>query len=89
MDGGAVRATIGPMPKAPAFPGCEPFAEGRAAQVLHVGPYAAETPTIARLHAAIEAAGLTARGRHHEIYVGDPRRSAPDRLLTILRQPVG
>jgi hypothetical protein len=68
---------------------CEPFAEGRAAQVLHVGPYAAETPTIARLHAAIEAAGLTARGRHHEIYVGDPRRSAPERLRTILRQPVG
>ena len=52
-------------------------------------PYAAETPTIARLHAAIEAAGLRARGRHHEIYIGDPRRSAPDRLRTILRQPVG
>jgi hypothetical protein len=66
----------------------EPFAEGRVAQVLHVGPYTAEAPTIARLHAAIAAAGLTARGRHHEIYLGDPRRAAPERLRTILRQPV-
>jgi hypothetical protein len=66
----------------------EPFAEGRVAQVLHVGPYAAEAPTIARLHDAIAAAGLTPRGRHHEIYLGDPRRAAPERLRTILRQPV-
>lgn len=67
----------------------EPFAEGRVAQVLHVGPYAAEAPTIGRLHDAITAAGLTARGRHHEIYLGDPRRAAPERLRTIVRQPVG
>ncbi len=66
----------------------ETFAEGRVAQVLHVGPYDAEAPTIARLHAAIADAGLTARGRHHEVYLGDPRRSAPERLRTILRQPV-
>jgi len=66
----------------------ETFAEGRVAQVLHIGPYDAEAPTIARLHAAIDAAGLARRGRHHEIYLGDPRRSAPERLRTILRQPV-
>lgn len=63
--------------------------EGRAAQVLHVGPYAAERPTIEALHAFIAQQGLTATGRHHEIYLGDPRRAAPDRLRTILRQPVG
>jgi hypothetical protein len=56
--------------------------------VLHVGPYAEEGPTIVRLHGGIAAAGYRPRGRHHEIYLGDPRRSAPDKLRTILRQPV-
>jgi hypothetical protein len=64
------------------------FDEGRVAQVLHTGPYSAERVTIERLHAAIADAGLRPRGRHHEIYLGDPRRSAPERLKTILRQPV-
>ena len=62
--------------------------EGRAAQVLHVGPYSAEGATIELLHDAIAAAGLVPRGHHHEIYLGDPRRCAPERLRTILRQPV-
>ena len=64
------------------------FEEGPVAQVLHLGPYAEERPTIERLHAAIAAAGLRPRGRHHELYLGDPRRSAPERLRTLLRQPV-
>jgi len=66
----------------------EPLDEGRVAQVLHLGPYAAERPTIERLHAAIAAAGLRPRGRHHELYLGDPARSAPEKLRTIIRQPV-
>jgi hypothetical protein len=65
-----------------------PWAEGRCAQLLHVGPYAAEAPSLRRLHDAIAAAGMRPRGRHHEVYLGDPRRSAPERLRTILRQPV-
>ncbi|HEX4897798.1 MAG TPA: GyrI-like domain-containing protein, partial [Candidatus Limnocylindrales bacterium] len=56
----------------------EPFAEGRVAQVLHKGPYATERATIERLHAAIEDAGLRPRGRHHEIYLGIPGRTAPE-----------
>jgi hypothetical protein len=56
--------------------------------VLHVGPYADEGLSIVRLHAGIAAAGYRPRGRHHEIYLGDPRRSAPEKLRTILRQPV-
>jgi hypothetical protein len=64
------------------------WAEGLSAQVLHVGPYADEGPSIARLHAGIATAGYRPRGRHHEIYLGDPRRSAPERLRTILRHPV-
>lgn len=62
--------------------------EGRVAQVLHVGPYAAERASIELLHGAIEAAGLHPRDRHHEIYLGDQRTSAPERLRTILRHPV-
>ncbi len=62
--------------------------EGRAAQVLHVGPYPAEGPTIARLHAFVAEQGLHLAGKHHEIYLGDPRRAAPERLRTIIRQPV-
>jgi hypothetical protein len=64
------------------------WTEGRSAQLLHVGPYADEGPSIAALHSGIAAAGYRPRGRHHEIYLGDPRRSAPERLRTILRHPV-
>lgn len=66
----------------------EPFAEGLSAQVLHIGPYAAEGPTIAGLHRYIAEHGYEPTGKHHEIYLGDPRRSAPERLRTIIRQPV-
>jgi hypothetical protein len=66
----------------------ETFAEGAVAQVLHLGPYAEERPTIERLHAAIAAAGLRPRGRHHELYLGDPGRSAPAKLRTLVRHPV-
>lgn len=66
----------------------ERLAEGRAAQIMHLGPYAAEGPTIERLHAAIAGLGLRPRGRHHEIYLSDPRRTSPDRIKTVIRQPV-
>jgi hypothetical protein len=66
----------------------ERFEEGQVAQILHLGPYADERPTIERLHSAIAAAGLRPRGRHHELYLGDPRRSKPERLRTLIRQPV-
>jgi hypothetical protein len=66
----------------------ERLAEGPAAQVLHVGPYSAEGPTVAALHAFIAEQGYLLSGRHHEIYLGDPRRAAPEKLRTIVRQPV-
>ena len=66
----------------------ERFDEGRCAQLMHHGPYADEGPNIVRLHEFIAAQGLTLRGHHHEIYLSDPRRSAPDKMRTILRQPV-
>lgn len=66
----------------------ETVREGRAVQVLHVGPYDQETPTIARLHAYIAEHGMQPSGRHHEIYISDPRRTAPAKLKTVIRQGV-
>jgi hypothetical protein len=63
--------------------------EGRSAQILHVGSYDDEVPTLARLHDEwMPERGLTFNGDHHEIYLSDPRRSAPEQLKTVLRQPV-
>jgi hypothetical protein len=55
---------------------------------MHVGPYDAEPPTIERLHRGIAEHGLRPRGCHHEIYISDPGRTRPERLKTIIRQPV-
>lgn len=65
----------------------ESFREGKCAQLLHVGPYAEEQPNVERLHAFIRESGHALIGKHHEIYLGDPRRTAPSKLKTILRQP--
>ncbi len=62
--------------------------EGRCVQMLHVGPYASEPATFAAMEGLASANGLAFRGPHHEIYLSDPRRVAPERLRTILRQPV-
>jgi hypothetical protein len=67
----------------------ETLAEGRCVQTLHVGSYDDEGPVLAELHERfIPGAGLAMTGRHHEIYLNDARRTAPERLRTILRQPV-
>jgi hypothetical protein len=66
----------------------ERWAEGTSAQIQHIGPYATEPASIMALHTAIAEHGSTPRGRHHEIYLGDPRTAAPERLRTILRQPI-
>lgn len=66
----------------------ECLAEGPAAQIMHLGPYADEGPTIARLHEFIKSQGYQLTGKHHEIYLSDVRRTAPEKLKTIIRQPV-
>lgn len=81
----AVRKTGDPTPTRIRL---ERFTEGRAAQIMHIGPYAAEAPTIQRLHEDVARQGLALRGRHHEIYLSDPNRSAPEKMRTILRHPV-
>lgn len=63
--------------------------EGRSAQVLHIGSYDDEAPVLHELHHTYLAAnGLRPTGLHHEIYLSDPRRTAPEKLRTVLRQPV-
>jgi hypothetical protein len=66
----------------------ERWEEGRSAQIMHIGPYATESTSIAALHEAIADNGYRPRGAHHEIYLGDPRTAAPENLRTILRQPI-
>lgn len=66
----------------------ETFHEGLCMQIMHIGPYAAEPATIARMEAFAQENGYRKRGVHHEIYLGDPRRSDPAKLKTVLRQPI-
>lgn len=66
-----------------------PLDEGRSLQIMHRGSYDDEAPTLARLHHEVmPALGLTWNGRHHEIYLNHPGRVSPERLRTVLRQPV-
>ncbi len=62
--------------------------EGLCAQILHIGTYAEERRTIEGLHAFLRERGLTFAGSHHEIYISDPNRTAPEKMRTIVRQPV-
>ncbi|GGL77270.1 hypothetical protein JOF39_002918 [Glutamicibacter protophormiae] len=64
------------------------LSEGRCLQVLHIGSYDDEAPVLARMHQYIKDQGLDLTGKHHEIYLSDPRRVQPEKLRTILRQPV-
>lgn len=66
----------------------ESFYEGLSAQIMHIGPYSAEGPTIERLHNLIREKGYELRGRHHEVYLSDPRRSRPEKMKTVIRQPI-
>ena len=66
----------------------ESYKEGLAAQIMHIGPYAEEGPTIEKLHEFVRSQGYTLHSKHHEIYLSDPRRTAPEKLKTILRHPI-
>ena len=66
----------------------ESLREGRVVQLLHVGPYDREHESLGRMEEYARANGVRLAGRHHEIYLSDPRRVAPAKLRTILRRPV-
>jgi hypothetical protein len=86
----AARKQLARKKDVPALPRLryETFHEGLSVQIMYFGPYADEGPTIARMHAFIQDNGYTFNGKHHEIYIGDPRRATPERLKTVIRQPV-
>lgn len=62
--------------------------EGTCAQIMHIGPFSAEGPVVARLHEFIADAGGKLRGKHHEIYLSDIRKAAPEKWKTVIRQPM-
>ncbi|HUV25774.1 MAG TPA: GyrI-like domain-containing protein [Anaerolineales bacterium] len=67
----------------------ESYHEGLSVQIMHIGSYDSEGPTLMKLHREfIPNNGYVEKGKHHEIYLGDPRRVAPEKLKTVLRQPV-
>ncbi|MBT8106980.1 MAG: GyrI-like domain-containing protein [Gammaproteobacteria bacterium] len=85
------QAAAGEKKALPALPKmrCEYYGEGLAVQILHIGPYDEEGPVLKQMHTEyLPAQNLTFNGKHHEIYLSDPRRVAPEKLKTILRQPV-
>ena len=65
----------------------ESFTEGKSVQIMHIGPYSAEGPNIQKIHQKIAEIGGKLSGKHHEIYLSDPRRVTPDKMKTVLRQP--
>ena len=66
----------------------ESFNEGLSAQIMHLGPFSEEAPTIAKLHRFIDESGYRRSGKHHEIYLSDIRKAAPQKWKTIIRQPM-
>lgn len=85
----AVTKAEGKLGQRPDSLRMEEFEEGLCVQIMHIGPYSEEAPTIAKMHQEfIPQNGLTENGHHHEIYLSDPRRVAPEKLKTVLRQPV-
>ncbi len=66
----------------------EEYNEGLAVQLMHIGPYSEEHSNIIKMHDFATSQGYKLKGKHHEIYLGDPRKTAPEKLRTILRQPI-
>ncbi|MDA8428698.1 MAG: GyrI-like domain-containing protein [Geobacteraceae bacterium] len=66
----------------------ESFKEGKAAQTMHIGHFSEEGPTIEKVHSFIEGTGSHRVGKHHEIYLSDLRRTAPEKWKIIIRQPL-
>lgn len=66
----------------------ESFKEGKVAQIMHIGPFSEEGPTVGKVHSFIDESGNQRKGKHHEIYLSDIRRAASEKWKTIIRQPM-
>ncbi|WP_137940281.1 GyrI-like domain-containing protein [Chitinivorax sp. B] len=92
VGGETIDAAIAEVRRKKSLPGLsklrfESFTEGRCAQILHVGPFSEEGPTIERVHAFIDSRA-SRTGKHHEIYLSDIRRADPKKWKTIIRHPM-
>lgn len=89
MFGAALAGARKKLGEPPASLRFETFAEGQSVQIMHLGSYDDEAPTIRRLHEEfLPQNGLVENGHHHEIYISDPRKTVPAKLKTVIRQPV-
>ena len=66
----------------------ETYHEGLSVQIMHIGPYSEEGPVIKAIHQYAFDQGYELRGKHHEIYLSDPRRTKPEKFRTVIRQPI-
>jgi hypothetical protein len=92
LETAVIQAAIEEVKRKKALPAVdalrlESFTEGLCAQVLHIGPFSEEGPTIQRVHDFIDAKSART-GKHHEIYLSDIRRAEPTKWKTIIRQPM-
>lgn len=92
VEEAVIQASIAEVKRKKALPAVdalrlENFSEGLCAQILHIGPFSEEGPTIQRVHDFIDARSALA-GKHHEVYLSDIRRADPTRWKTIIRQPM-
>lgn len=65
------------------------FKEGLSAQIMYIGPFSTEGPTVEKIHNFIKEKKYKLKGKHHEIYLSDFRRAKPEKMKTIIRQPMG
>jgi hypothetical protein len=66
----------------------EEFQEGLSVQIMHLGPFSEEKASIERMHSFIRQNGYVPSGKHHEIYLSNPQKVAPEKMKTVLRQPI-
>lgn len=88
VDEAVMQVRAGKNPAALDLVRLDTYKEGLAVQILYLGAYADEGPTIVTMHEFIESQGYAIHGKHHEIYLSDPRRTATEKLKTVIRQPM-
>ncbi len=64
------------------------MSEGKCVQMMHLGPFSTEPESLERMDVVMRANSFAKNGYHHEIYLSDPRKTIPEKLKTILREPV-
>jgi hypothetical protein len=88
LEQALAKATAKSTGSGPGSPVMETWEEGPSIQIMHLGPYSEEPRSLDLMQSYADEKGLEMHGRHHEIYLGDPRRTKPEKMKTVLRHPV-